>query len=191
MKKIISLWCLIGLMSCSGATGPGVASPQDAVPPDVVSQPTLNKTLRVLSLNIIFGTAQAAEKSVGKGIDTTTQVLASNVVLDNTQLGLQATNLQDAMAEIMPFIKPIDHIVGNWIISDDGTNVGTIQFNADKTFSCSGHNVICAGASPMNYSFIGNRLVVLHWNDVSRGLKDLDYVDANTMVLAQLKLTRQ
>lgn len=124
MKKLIAI--LLTLASCGGGSSSG--------------------TTKYLASNIIFSTAEAAT-SAHFAVDSTTQILASNVLLDtDVSLGIDADNVQEAMEQVAPSLE--DVIVGTWGIteissgdsSDYTSSNGTINFGSDGTFSLSGHS---------------------------------------------------
>ncbi len=128
MRNVV-IWLLcVGFIQCSNSATTNVSS------------------LKFLAANVAMTSAQAAEmEAEGATVDTNTVVLASNVVLDNTETDLTSDNVQSAFAET--FASLSDSLIGTWTvrqISNSGfsetvpdfyTDVGTITFNADNTFS--------------------------------------------------------
>jgi hypothetical protein len=97
----------------------------------------LDSPTQYLASNIVFRSASAALKTQ---VDTETQVLAENVILDNGALGVDAQDVQSAFEQTEPNIA--ETIIGSWSITLIGSgenasftsDIGTISFNADGTY---------------------------------------------------------
>ena len=110
----------------------------------------VNRSLRITAQNVVLGSANtnskraaifSQEAAATEDIDTTTKVLAENVVLDNASTSLQSDNVQSAFEETDPDLTAI--IAGTWKVTtyldNTGEKVeGTITFDLDGTVSHTG-----------------------------------------------------
>jgi hypothetical protein len=95
--------------------------------------------LRVLAKNVLLRTSVANAGTMqanGQDVDTTTQVLAENVIVDNTSLSISSRNAQDAFENIAPKLDEL--LIGTWSTSSYNNGAtgqtGSITFNSDGTF---------------------------------------------------------
>ncbi|WP_026840531.1 hypothetical protein [Citrifermentans bremense] len=80
----------------------------------------------------------ACSSSQADSVDTSTKVLASNIIIDNSKTTLSATTLQSAIEELAPASLSASVIVGTWTASNyPDKSIGTVTFNSDGTFSVS------------------------------------------------------
>ena len=164
MKKIITI-CLLALVSCGGG-GTGNS----------------NSTTKYLASNIIFSSAEAAQARIrGAVVDTDTQILASQVILDTATLGITSDNVQAAFQETNPDLSQL--IIGTWLVKEIPAGGAyetdapyyidalTFKFNEDGTVdmtciddSASGISNLCEMVSvylntSLRYSVIENSIV--------------------------------
>ena len=136
MKKIISVFALLAIFSCGGSQSSANGA---------LSKAAVNLTKKVLASNVIM-TAEAS--TIDPDVDTEMKVLASNVVVDNTNVNVTSDNVQAALAEIQPTLA--ETIVGTWTIQSTGMtdvwhgaspenlpnatpDLATIEFKSDGT----------------------------------------------------------
>lgn len=131
----------------------------------------VNPTLQVLASNVILSSASATDIST-KDVDTETQVLAENVVLNTDNNKLSSDDLQDALDNEMA-VDLSTVFVGTWTIENktkdpayDGLS-GQITVSSDGTFSmdsgvfaAAGISATCTPLSNPTYEILGNDSII-------------------------------
>lgn len=173
MKPIL-LVALSALVACSSGTSD--PTPSEATTnsdttsdnPQGGTSPSTTSGIKYLASNIVFvKTAQAETKAV----DTTTKVLASDVVVSKGSSTLSSDNLQTALeTEIVPTASSV--LQGQWTCKDkSGATTGTASLT-DTSFDVAtgycasmGNNVPGVGCkTPLTYTLVENSFLIVNTN---------------------------
>ncbi|GEM_PF-5752456 len=128
MRKLMMWCCVMGAIGCGSAQDDvGGVAPTPSVAPNVATAgaPAPKLVKRVLARNVVLRTLDALVPSAAAGegdIDTQTKVLAENVVLDASALGVAATDVQQAFAETAPVVASL--LKGAWSVT---SGIGYLQ----------------------------------------------------------------
>lgn len=149
---ITSIMLCVGVMGCAKGKGGGNSASPAAV----------TSGLRVLASNIVFdGTAEAASLTDDSGVDTTTKVLASNVMYaaDPTAT-ISATNVQDALVQTN--LDPSKLIPGNTWSRQQliAQKTGVYQFNTDGSYAATQAFALDGTLESGTFQFLGGVLVL-------------------------------
>lgn len=137
-RNVVLIGLLMSLISACGGSSQGTPDGQSG-------DPSVNSAKKYLASNIVFSDPGQSSLKVKntETVDTTTKILAENVILDTAALGIQSGNVQNAFEEVVPNINQV--IIGTWSLStfniDPEGNFpmtgGKITFYEDKSVSTS------------------------------------------------------
>ena len=117
---------------------------------------------KYLASNVLLSTSyRVASLGDSQNVDTTTEVLASNVIYQNAadEADLEADNVEGALTEANLDLEK--HIVGRWNVTNIGTNAtGVVKFSSDGTYNIESGSFTGGGswydATHGSYEVIGN-----------------------------------
>lgn len=168
------------LYGCGGDGGSGSSSANEST------------VQRVLAKNILFRTSvanAATNKTDSTYTNTTTQVMADNVIIDTSGNALTSTNLQDALNNEMA-VDLSKLLPGTtWAITNKTTDMFYRGTTGQVTFSTNGTLIVDSGrfaaggivsasenfptcyipTGPINYELLSNTIMYLSWNGTMVG----------------------
>lgn len=148
---------------------------------------------RIIAKNVLFRSAIASffpKNAQSSEIDTTTKVMADNVVVDTTDNALTSNNLQDALdnemainlSKLLPETtwtitnKTIDPNYKDSPIGQVTFSVNTFTVDQGKFAAAGflGNTPVCTITTPISYEMLNNSIMYITWSETCNGYENID-----------------